>query len=118
MADYNQVHRSQPLERSLTPPHTPPVGNNLKIVHPRPEPEIGSEEEFSSKRQKTTNRQTTADSEATIFKITHQEVLLLHGPKQRYVHTKEQPIPSLENDREMLVAVEVVGLNPIDWKAP
>ena len=47
-----------------------------------------------------------------------QEVLLLHGPKQRYAHTKKHPIRSLKDDREMLVKVEVVGLNPIDWKAP
>ncbi len=45
-------------------------------------------------------------------------MLLLHGPKQRYTHTKNHPVPSLKNDREMLVEVEVVGLNPIDWKAP
>lgn len=52
------------------------------------------------------------------FNLTHQEVLLLHAPKQRYEHTKQQPIPELKTDREMLVEVEVVGLNPIDWKAP
>ena len=52
------------------------------------------------------------------FNLTHQEVLFLHAPKQRYEHTKQQPIPDLKTDREMLVEVQVVGLNPIDWKAP
>lgn len=52
------------------------------------------------------------------FKETYQDVLLLHAPKEKYMHTKQQPIPELKDEREMLVAVEVVGLNPIDWKAP
>jgi hypothetical protein len=52
------------------------------------------------------------------FNLTHQNVLLLHGPKQKYVHTNGHEIARLNNDREMLVKVDVVGLNPIDWKAP
>jgi primosomal protein N' len=50
--------------------------------------------------------------------LTHQEVLLLHGPKQRYMHTERHQVPKLKDESEMLVRVEVVGLNPIDWKAP
>jgi hypothetical protein len=52
------------------------------------------------------------------FHLTHQEVLLLHAPKQRYQHTTGHRIPEPKNECEMLVKVEVVGLNPIDWKAP
>ena len=52
------------------------------------------------------------------FNLTHQEVLLLHAPKQRYQHTERYHIPQPKDEREMLVKVQVVGLNPIDWKAP
>jgi hypothetical protein len=52
------------------------------------------------------------------FDREHQDVLLLHGAKQRYAHTPKQSIPRPKNDREMLVQVKVIGLNPIDWKAP
>ncbi|KAI9172802.1 flavin-binding monooxygenase [Paramyrothecium foliicola] len=47
-----------------------------------------------------------------------QTVLLLHGPRQPYQIAKEHPIPSLQNDFEVLVRVKAIGLNPIDWKAP
>lgn len=47
-----------------------------------------------------------------------QEVLLLHGPKQRYIHTKDYEIPASNTETEMLVKVQAIGLNPIDWKAP
>ncbi|PGH27889.1 hypothetical protein AJ80_00439 [Polytolypa hystricis UAMH7299] len=52
------------------------------------------------------------------FHLTHQEVLLLHAPKQRYQHTERHQIPLPKNEREMLVKVQAIGLNPIDWKAP
>lgn len=48
----------------------------------------------------------------------YQEALLLHAPKQKYAHVKRHSIPEVQDDREMLVKVQVVGLNPIDWKAP
>jgi len=49
---------------------------------------------------------------------THQSVLLLLQPRSKYDLTHEYPIPSIEGDRELLVKVQAVGLNPIDWKAP
>ena len=47
-----------------------------------------------------------------------QDTLLLYQPKQRYKLVKDAAIPQLKSDSEMLVRVMVVGLNPIDWKAP
>ena len=85
-------------------------------MHNWPEPETIPEDQIPAKRRKTVTR-AHEDSEPE-FSVPHQAVLLLHAPKQKYAHTKEQPIPRLESDREMLVEVEVVGLNPIDWKAP
>jgi hypothetical protein len=119
MSILKEIYRSQSLEQSLTPPETPPrQENEVKIIHPWPEPETIPEEVFLPKRRKIHHPEGAKNAELKPFKPSHQEVLLLHGPKQKYAYTIGQPIPSLQNDREMLVAVEVVGLNPIDWKAP
>lgn len=68
---------------------------------------------------KPRKRRQTIVEEANVesFQITHQEVLLLHGVKQRYTHTPKHEIPHIKSDSEMLVKVSVIGLNPIDWKA-
>ncbi|KAH8601555.1 hypothetical protein B0O99DRAFT_606896 [Bisporella sp. PMI_857] len=126
MSVQHEVYRSQSLgpahEQTFTPPKTPPCAEKelkTKIVHPWPEPETEPEEDFSKRRKIDTALDVVrAEADAETFNVTHQEVLLLHAAKERYAHTKEQPIPALNNDREMLVRVEVVGLNPIDWKAP
>ncbi|KIW32772.1 uncharacterized protein PV07_04295 [Cladophialophora immunda] len=49
---------------------------------------------------------------------TQQRALLLHAPKQPYAEVLDHPIPSLLDNRELLVWNRVIGLNPIDWKAP
>ncbi|KAF8860517.1 GroES-like protein [Acephala macrosclerotiorum] len=109
----DEIYRSQSLEQSLTPPETPPGSEGQsKVIHPWPEPEP-AEDDPEAKRRKIVQ-----EEEHEEFDVEHQDVLLLHAPKQRYAHTKKHPVPSIEHDREMLVAVDVVGLNPIDWKAP
>lgn len=45
-----------------------------------------------------------------------QDVLLLHGPRQKYSLEKAQEIPELRADREILIQVLAIGLNPVDWK--
>lgn len=45
-----------------------------------------------------------------------QDVLLLHGPRQRYSLEKAHDIPELRSDREILIQVLAIGLNPVDWK--
>ena len=47
-----------------------------------------------------------------------QDVLLLHGPGKRYSLERQKEIPALKNDREILVQVLAIGLNPVDWKGP
>jgi hypothetical protein len=47
-----------------------------------------------------------------------QSVLHLHAIQQPYSVTDCHDIPAIERDSELLVRVEAVGLNPIDWKAP
>lgn len=104
------MYKSQSTADSLTPPQTPPWETEV-LVHNWPEPEFVPEETIPAKQ--CGNGRIESWQEVDV-----QEVLLLHAPKQRYTHTKKHPIPSLKSDREMLVEVEVVGLNPIDWKAP
>lgn len=45
-----------------------------------------------------------------------QDVLLLHGPRQKYSLEKARDIPELRSDREILIQVLAIGLNPVDWK--
>ncbi|KAF2787319.1 GroES-like protein [Melanomma pulvis-pyrius CBS 109.77] len=47
-----------------------------------------------------------------------QSALLLHAIRQPYELAAGYPIPKIQDDDELLVKVTVVGLNPIDWKAP
>ena len=114
MAAPAALYISQSLE-PLTPPKTPPVDAELGPFHYWPEPET-EREEFHAEIPWYINTEDVEDTDD--FHVPYQDVLLLHGPKQKYVHTKKHPIPRLQNDREMLVEVGVVGLNPIDWKAP
>jgi hypothetical protein len=104
------MYKSQLIADSLTPPQTPPWETEV-LVHNWPEPEYVPEETISARQYKNGRIKRMREEET-------QDVLLLHGPKQRYAYTREHPRPSLKDDREMLVAVEVIGLNPIDWKAP
>jgi hypothetical protein len=45
-----------------------------------------------------------------------QTQLLLHTAKQSYEATAARDIPELKAG-ELLVQVEAIGLNPIDWKS-
>jgi NADPH:quinone reductase-like Zn-dependent oxidoreductase len=47
-----------------------------------------------------------------------QRALVLYALRQPYKHTGDHPLPRIESEREILVKTEVIGLNPIDWKAP
>jgi hypothetical protein len=107
-----------------TPPKTPPgfAEEGQILFHNWPEPETFPEDEYpdvtlfgSFEERKFVD---TSESDQIDFDVTHQDVLLLHAPKERYAHTRKQPVPKLHNEREMLVQVHVVGLNPLDWKAP
>jgi NADPH:quinone reductase-like Zn-dependent oxidoreductase len=45
-----------------------------------------------------------------------QDLLLLHGPRQKYTLEKAKEIPELRGDDEILVQTLAIGLNPVDWK--
>lgn len=84
-------------------------------------PFSADEDDDCSNKKRCANdvrRDVGSTSEAEVEIGEFQEVLLLHAPKQRYIHTKDYQIPSVKDEREMLVKVQAIGLNPIDWKAP
>lgn len=46
-----------------------------------------------------------------------QRALILRGPKQRYELVEDWALPPLRNSNEVLIRIEAIGLNPIDWKS-
>src|ERR1700733_8404295 len=46
-----------------------------------------------------------------------QRALILRGPKQRYELVDDWPFPQLQRPNDVLVRIEAIGLNPIDWKS-
>lgn len=58
----------------------------------------------------------TDDDEFLRLSSPQQDVLLLHGPRQKYSLEKAKNIPGLQGDDEILVQVLAIGLNPVDWK--
>jgi NADPH:quinone reductase-like Zn-dependent oxidoreductase len=59
---------------------------------------------------------TDHDDEFLRLSDPQQDVLLLHGPRQKYSLEKAKEIPELRGDDEVLVQVLAIGLNPVDWK--
>jgi len=53
----------------------------------------------------------------TRFPLT-QKALVLYGLKQQYVLDSQYAVPMVRSPEEILIQVECIGLNPIDWKAP
>ncbi|PQE06225.1 oxidoreductase zinc-binding dehydrogenase family protein [Rutstroemia sp. NJR-2017a BBW] len=110
---------SQSIDLSLTPPKTPELKTTKAVFHNWPEPETKPEVDRGEQGgSHSFGNDGIHGTQEPPFALSVQEALLLHGPKQPYTHILNQPIPQPENDREMLVAIEVIGLNPIDWKAP
>jgi hypothetical protein len=46
-----------------------------------------------------------------------QKVLLLLGKGQRYELEENYAVPEIRDDRELLLKIQYIGLNPIDWKS-
>ncbi|KAM0135736.1 hypothetical protein ACHAP3_004831 [Botrytis cinerea] len=113
-----QTYAPASVNQAITPPKTPESHGYQKVFHNWPEPESEPEGIYLHHDTEVPRQESDSIHDSILNNASHQEVLLLHGAKQRYTHAAEQPIPSLKDDREMLVAVEVIGLNPIDWKAP
>ncbi|CAN9181868.1 unnamed protein product [Alternaria alternata] len=69
-----------------------------------------------SKRRKTLDevRQREGNDKLPVV----QSALKLHAIRQPYDVATDHPLPTIQQDSELLVKVQAVGLNPIDWKAP
>jgi hypothetical protein len=69
-----------------------------------------------SKRRKTLDevRQREGNDKLPVV----QSALKLHAIRQPYGVATDHPLPMIQQDSELLVKVQAVGLNPIDWKAP
>ncbi|KAF1987584.1 quinone oxidoreductase [Aulographum hederae CBS 113979] len=46
-----------------------------------------------------------------------QKALLLHEKGQRYELSNDYAVPEIQSDEEVLIKVQYIGLNPIDWKS-
>ncbi|MCJ1330422.1 hypothetical protein MMC10_007105 [Thelotrema lepadinum] len=47
-----------------------------------------------------------------------QHQLLLSAPKEAYTLVEDASTPKPSNDREVVIQIQTIGLNPIDWKGP
>ena len=61
-------------------------------------------------------RKSIASHQQLIPSAQHQ--LLLSGPKEAYTLIEDASTPSPSNGREVVVQIQTIGLNPIDWKGP
>ncbi|XP_014558476.1 hypothetical protein COCVIDRAFT_94621 [Bipolaris victoriae FI3] len=70
----------------------------------------------SGKRARTQNQfqQKTSVSQPP----SEQHALLLHAARQPYDLSTSHATPTIKLGNELLIRVEAIGLNPIDWKAP
>jgi NADPH:quinone reductase-like Zn-dependent oxidoreductase len=64
----------------------------------------------------TTNTSTHHEDEFLRLEKPQQDLLLLHGPRQKYTLERAHEIPELRGDDEILVQTLAIGLNPVDWK--
>ena len=49
---------------------------------------------------------------------TTQRIAALNALREPYTIVEGHPIPVIKDEDEVLVKCQVIGLNPIDWKAP
>lgn len=64
----------------------------------------------------TESTQTNQEDEFLKLESPQQDLLLLHGPRQKYSLERARDIPELRGDSEILIQVLAIGLNPVDWK--
>lgn len=48
---------------------------------------------------------------------TQQRALLLHGIRERFVLTERHAVPETREPNELVVKIQAIGLNPVDWKS-
>jgi hypothetical protein len=70
----------------------------------------------TSKRRKTIEKAQQIERAETLPTV--QSALQLHAIRQPYEVSNNQPLPKIQHNSELLIKVQAIGLNPIDWKAP
>ncbi|KAH7067932.1 chaperonin 10-like protein, partial [Paraphoma chrysanthemicola] len=75
-----------------------------------------SSEPESNKRRRTQDIFQRRDEAHSLPET--QSALQLHAIRQPYDLDEGHPVPTTQHKHELLVRVEAIGLNPIDWKAP
>lgn len=70
----------------------------------------------SSEAHATNGTSPKSEDEFLRLASPQQDILLLHGPRQKYSLERARDIPELRGDSEILVQVLAIGLNPVDWK--
>lgn len=91
-------------------------GTNEYVNHNgRPRYDISAVNGYAHGRADSHDR-AIQDDEFLRLASPQQELLLLHGPRQKYSLERAKDIPDLRRDDEVLVQVLAIGLNPVDWK--
>ncbi|OJZ83108.1 hypothetical protein ASPFODRAFT_63304 [Aspergillus luchuensis CBS 106.47] len=60
----------------------------------------------------------SAPTDPIIPSKTTQRALLLHAAGEQYTLVTDHAIPEISHKDEILVKIQAVGLNPVDWKGP
>ncbi|BCR98408.1 zinc-binding alcohol dehydrogenase family protein [Aspergillus luchuensis] len=60
----------------------------------------------------------SAPTDSIIPSKTTQRALLLHAAGEQYTLVTDHAIPEISHKDEILVKIQAVGLNPVDWKGP
>lgn len=83
--------------------------NGQRSVSPEPQTKRIRSEYFDYQKEERTLNSSVIPAQ--------QNVLLLHGKGQRYTLEEGYTIPEIKNDWELLIRIQYIGLNPIDWKS-
>lgn len=60
----------------------------------------------------------TTSAKKPIAKLPRQQkALLLHGIRERFALTEDHEVPETTGPHELVVKIQAVGLNPVDWKS-
>ena len=85
------------------------VINGQRSVSPEPLPKKARSESPDFCREQVTLSSSAIPAQ--------QKVLLLLGKGQRYELEENYAVPEIRDDRELLLKIQYIGLNPIDWKS-
>ncbi|KAK5110651.1 hypothetical protein LTR62_005691 [Meristemomyces frigidus] len=118
---HQSAGHDEPLYKSLnthTPPNTEGVhGNGGARTNGNSNSMRGLSDSFHEvSLDRHTNGTPAKEDEFLKLSSPQQDILMLHGPRQKYSLEQFAEIPELRDDDEILVQVLCIGLNPVDWK--